>query len=334
MLIVHPHFHRRRSGTTQHVEGVVTALTAAGEDARGMGSLLRAGVPGIPWRELLRRLGGEPAVWHAHRNNEMIVGLLLRALYPRLKLVFTRHSSQPPSWPTRFLAGRADARVTLTRQVADAFGLRGAIVGHGVDPDRFPPPPDRAAAWRALGLPGARGVGVVGRLRPLKGQQDFASAVLPVLEERPDWTAVLVGQAKWPEWWWARRLARLRPSRLLLAGGQRDVAPWYRAFTVLVQPSYEEAFSMVPLEAMASGCCVIASALPYAREVIDHGRTGFLYEPGDVGALRGLLSELMAAPERAEQIGRAASEEVRARFSVEREAARLADTYREVLAAG
>ena len=104
MLIVHPHFHRRRSGTTQHVEGVVTALTAAGEDARGMGALLRAGVPGIPWRELLRRLRGEAAVWHAHRNNEMIVGLLLRALHPRLKLVFTRHSSQPPSWPTRFLA--------------------------------------------------------------------------------------------------------------------------------------------------------------------------------------------------------------------------------------
>jgi mannosyltransferase len=334
MLIVHPHFHRRRSGTTEHVEGVVTTLAAAGEDARGMGALLRAGVPGIPWRELLRRLRGEPAVWHAHRNNEMIAGLLLRALYPRLKLVFTRHSSLRPSWPTRVLAGRADARVALTRQVADAFGLRAAIVGHGVDVNRFSLPPDRAAAWQELGLPGTRGVGVVGRLRPLKGQQDFASAVLPVLQAQPDWTAVLVGQAKWPERRWARRLSQLRPSRLLLVGGHRDVAPWYRAFTVVVQPSHEEAFSMVPLEAMSSGCCVIASALPYAREVIEHGRTGFLYEPGDVGALRALLSELMAAPERAEQIGRAASEEVRARFSVEREAALLADEYRKLIAAG
>jgi mannosyltransferase len=201
------------------------------------------------------------------------------------------------------------------------------VVGHGVDLGRFSPPKDRAAAFQALGLPGRRGVGVIGRLRPAKGQADFARAVGPLLvgSKKEEWVAVLVGQAKWRDRRWARSL---ESAGMKLVGEHQDVTRWYQGMTVVVQPSLEEAFSLVPMEAMACGCCVVASALPYAREVVEDGRTGFLYPPGDVEALRAVLAELLARPERAEEVGRAAAEAARARLGVEGEAARLAKAYR------
>ena len=326
-LIVHPHLHRRRTGVTGHVEAVVGALDASGHEARALGSLLSDGVPRARWGALWARLGAGPAVWHAHRNAELLLGLVLRWARPGLKVAFTRHSSRPPSWPTRALARRADLRVALTEESAAAFGMGCAVVGHGVDLRRFQPPPDRPAAFRALGLGGEHGVGVVGRVRPAKGQEDFARAVGPLLERFPAWTAVLVGEAKRRERRWAKSLEPLAAGRLRRAGVRQDVAPWYQGLTVVVQPSREEAFSLVPLEAMASGCCVVASALPYARLVLEHGRTGFLYPPGDVEALRAVLAELLASPGRALSMGRAAAEEARARFGVEREARALAEAY-------
>ena len=154
----------------------------------------------------------------------------------------------------------------------------------------------------------------------------------PLLERWPGWTAVLVGEAKWRDLAWARSLEALAPGRLARVSMQSDVVPWYRGLTIAVQPSLREAFSLVTLESMASGCCVVASALVANVGVIEHGRTGFLYPPGDVEALRGILEELMASPGRAEEVGRAAAEEARARLGVEREAARLSDAYRALFA--
>ena len=88
---------------------------------------------------------------------------------------------------------------------------------------------------------------------------------------------------------------------------------------------------MVHIEALASGCCVVASRLPYLPEVIEHGRTGFLYEPGDARALRDILEMLMAEPERAHAVGRNAAEEARRRFGVEHEARKLTDLYQSLL---
>ena len=97
--------------------------------------------------------------------------------------------------------------------------------------------------------------------------------------------------------------------------------------TVCVHPSHGEAYSMALLEALACGCCVVASRLPNMMEVIEHGRTGFLFEPGDVEGLRALLRHLLAHPQEAERVGRQAAAEARRRFGVEHEASHLGAAY-------
>ncbi|QRN97252.1 glycosyltransferase family 4 protein [Archangium violaceum] len=329
-LVVHPHFHRRRTGVTAHTELIVPELARLME-TRALGRHLAADVPRIAWSELWRRIRREPVVWHAHRNNELLVGLLLRLLGREVRLVYTRHGGSVPGWFTRVITRYADQLVTLNAQSAGFMRRPSRTISHGVDLGRFVPPADRAEAWRKLGLGGRYGVGVVGRVRPMKGQGDFVDALRPLLGDFPEWKPVLVGLVKGGERAWAEKLRESTGGALVLAGEHRDVVPWYQGLSILVHPSYSEAFSMVLVEAMACGCCPVVTRLPHVPAVIEHGRTGFMYEPGDVATLRELLTQLMREPERVRQVGLNAAEEARARFGVTHEARALAGVYQAAL---
>jgi mannosyltransferase len=329
-LVVHPHFHGRRTGITRHVESVLPGIGRELE-ARALGRGLEPSVVRIGWQELWRRIRRQPVIWHAHRNNELALGLLLRWLGRRVRLVFTRHASGRPSWWTRRLLGWADRFVALTPAISEAVSLRSTVIGHGVNLAFFRPPADRDAAWKALGLGGRYGVGVLGRVRPEKGQADFVAAIAPLLQASPEWVAPVVGLVRPRHAQYARDLTGWGSDRVVLVDEQRDVVRWYQGLTIVVHPSRTEGFSLVALEAMACGACLVATSLPYARSVIEHGRTGFLYPPGDVAALRAMVEPLILEPSRARAVGEAAAEEARARFGVEGEVRELVDLYRSLL---
>jgi mannosyltransferase len=313
------HFHGRRTGVTRHVEDVARRLPA---EVTGWGPL--GDVRRLSWSALVDRARA-PLVVHAHRNLELLAALFLRWRRHSVRVVFTRHSAGRPSAWTRFLARRADARVVLTRVALRELGLRAEVVPHGVDVIRFAPPADRSEAWRALGLGGSHGLGAVGRIRPAKGQQDLAAAWAALGPRFPPWRAVLAGLVT-RQW---RRFAE-GLAGLAQLGEVEDAPALYRGLTILVQPSRQESFSLVLLEAMASGCCVVAAALPHYPELVEHGVTGFLYPAGDVGSLAELLEPLLAEPSRAEAMGKAAAEEVRARWTLDREVDALRGVYARV----
>ena len=76
-----------------------------------------------------------PLIWHARRNNEMIVGVLLRALGWPLKLVFTSAAQRHHTWITRWLIRRMDA-IIATIEISASFLKREAtVIMHGVDTD-------------------------------------------------------------------------------------------------------------------------------------------------------------------------------------------------------
>lgn len=329
-LVIHPHFHRRYTGVTRHVELVVPEL-AKGSETKAIGTALGEQIPHIRWGELLKRLRREPVIWHAHRNNELLVGFLLKLWGRQVKLVFTRHTSKAPSGFTRLIARGADGLVALTKEIEETIRLPSTVISHGIDLRRFRPPENRAEAWKKLGLGGRYGVGVIGRIRKEKGQGDFIEAIKPLMPQYPDWQAVLVGLAKGPDREWVDGLREGLGERLVLAGEQSVIEPWYQGLSILVHPSYFEGYSMVHMEAMASGCCVVASKLPYLDTLIEHGRTGFFFEPGDVKGMRELLDMLMREPERAEAVGRNAAEHARSHCGIEHEAKALGTLYRQLL---
>src|SRR6185312_4113858 len=95
-----------------------------------------------------------PLIWHARRNNEMIIGVLLRSLGWPLRLVFTSAAQRHHTWITRWLISRMDA-IIATNDISGSFLKRQAtVIPHGVDTDRYAPPTNRAGAFAEAGLPG------------------------------------------------------------------------------------------------------------------------------------------------------------------------------------
>jgi glycogen synthase len=107
----------------------------------------------------------------------------------------------------------------------------------------------------------------------------------------------------------------------------------YLRADVLIVPSRYEPFGMVVLEGMVFGLPIVAAAVDGPAEILDDGRTGLLYPPGNVEALAKTLVRVLDDCELRFQLGAAAQEEVRARWSWEHVLPSMLNVYEDALAA-
>jgi glycosyltransferase involved in cell wall biosynthesis len=105
------------------------------------------------------------------------------------------------------------------------------------------------------------------------------------------------------------------------------VAEWLRRMDVFVLPSRSEALSNALMEAMACGCAAVASRVGGNVELIEHGRTGLLYESGNVAELGAALESLAGNEVLRRQLGAAAAVRIAERFSIARSAERMGEIY-------
>ena len=306
--------------------------------AAWLGSHAPDGIARMGFFDLMQlRRRSVPLIWHARRNDEMIVGVLLRAFGWPLKLVFTSAAQRHHSWITRWLIRRMDA-VIATSDISASFLKREcAIVMHGVDTDAYAPPADRAAAFAESGLPGRYAIGCFGRVRAQKGSDVFVEAMCRLLPRYPDFTAVMVGAIVPEQQAFANELrkrieaAGLR-SRILITGelAIEEVQRWYQRLTIYAFTSRNEGFGLTLIEAMSAGSALVASRAGAAERVVEDGVTGGLTPPGDADALVAALEPLMRDPELASAMGERARALVLEKFSLDAEASAIADVYRRL----
>ena len=121
----------------------------------------------------------------------------------------------------------------------------------------------------------------------------------------------------------------------------RDIAEAYRRSRVAVLPSvyhssdggfhpWSELLGLTLLEAMACGTPVVASRVGGIPEIVTHGQTGYLVEPGDVEQLGQRIAELLEPSARWQSISACAVETVRARFTWRHVAERCLAAYDEL----
>ena len=210
---------------------------------------------------------------------------------------------------------------------------RTRVVYGGADVERFAPDPraDR------------NGVLFVGRLTPHKGVDRLITA----LPTGTPLTVVGTGghDRHPPERDYVRLLYRLSEGRTVhFAGSVSDdqLAHLYRRAAVVALPSVEttcygrripvpELLGLGLLEAMASGTPVVASRVGGVPEIVEHGRTGYLVDPGDTAGLRDHLLVLLGSPTLARRLGENARELVVERFTWDAVARRCVDCYDELL---
>jgi L-malate glycosyltransferase len=97
-------------------------------------------------------------------------------------------------------------------------------------------------------------------------------------------------------------------------------------------PSELESFGLAALEAMACQVVPISTNAGGVPEVIQHGKTGFLAEVGDVETMATYAIELLADQERLEDMGVSARASAQARFCATKIIPMYENYYREVLA--
>jgi len=107
-----------------------------------------------------------------------------------------------------------------------------------------------------------------------------------------------------------------------------EVARHMRQAAVLVLPSVcHEMFPMALVEAFANGLPVIASRLGALASLVEDGRTGLLFEPGDPRDLAERLTWALAHPREMEEMGRNARHRYKAAFTPSATDARLREIY-------
>ncbi len=338
LQLIVPNLHRRYSGVTATNRMVAPKLARLFR-AAWFGSDAPLGIARMGVADLVKlRRRRVPLIWHARRNNEMIAGVLLRALGWPLKLVFTSAAQRHHSWITRWLIRRMDAIIATSELSASYLKREATVIPHGVDTEIYAPPFDRAAAFAQSGLPGHYAIGCFGRVRAQKGSDVFVDAMCRLLPRYGDFTAVMVGAITADQTAFAddlkRRIAAAGlTSRIVITGelAIEEVQRWYQRLTIYAFTSRNEGFGLTLIEAMAAGAALVASRAGAAELVVEDGVTGVLTPPGDADALAAALEPLMRDCTAAAAMGARARQRVLENFSLDVEASRIAGVYRTLV---
>jgi glycosyltransferase involved in cell wall biosynthesis len=306
-------------------------------------------------------------LWHQMDLPSLVESLGLEVLhipsYRRMlgrrpcALVATIHDLAPFRLPTKYdllrtfygrvivrrLAHRQDQIVAVSRDTANDItrffrvpSSRVTVIHNGVDHARFTPTGRREAAAliaQRHDLHPPFFLYVARLEHPAKNHARLIAAFNRFKMECPSpWQLVLCG-ADWNGAATIRDIARRSPFAQdikfpgFVADG--DLATWYRAATVFVYPSLFEGFGLPPLEAMACGCPVLASANGAVGEVC--GDAAATCDPLDVDDLTRQLRRLAQDEALRTQLRTAGMARAR-EFNWERSAAATREVYSRAVA--
>ena len=236
------------------------------------------------------------------------------------------------SWSDRLASRFVSALCCVSRAVRDSALAAGArprkiFVLH--NPVEIP-----RQAVQAARPPG---VSFLGRLVPWKGVELFVEACGLLARRYPDVRFTVAGGDPSPG---EAFLAHLKTKasergldgRIEFTGTIRDIGELLERTSVLVHASTEpEPFGRTVIEGMAHGVAVVAARQAGPTEIIDHGQTGLLVEPGSVEAIVAAVQYLLDHPEKSLRLGRAARRVAMERFLPEAHAKKMMRIYKEVL---
>jgi len=221
----------------------------------------------------------------------------------------------------RCLQDRTDRLVANSRSVADFYSGIGfpseriSVIPNGVD---VPPTPatSREALLQELKLPqDAKLIMFVGRLAPQKRLRDliWAEQILRQSDPRAYLLICGAGPLRTELELFAQDTEVTRHVRFL--GHRADAGSLLHLADVFWLASEFEGMSNSLMEAMACGKPVVVSDIPPNRELVQHGRTGYIVNLGDSIGFSQYTERLIQDDELARQLGEAARNRMLSEFS-------------------
>ena len=237
--------------------------------------------------------------------------------------------------------------VSIREQIGDAAGIAGVSdfevprrlkdrfcnLSDGIDLDIFNP-------VKARSLESRKNVPIIiypARITRVKGQSDLIKAYAKLRSEGPQARIVFAGRADSPEYEEELR-GLVRKKGLMdevLCVGQlntEELRDWYGASSIMAFPTYhQEGLGRILIEAQAMKVPPVAYIIGGTPEGIQHGKTGFLVNKGDIQAFTERLRELLTDETKRNKMGEDGRRFVQANFSLEALADRHEKYYLKVL---
>ena len=282
-----------------------------------------------PYAALAARLASVPAVWH-------------------LREIWLTENEPSLKWAdqlVKFVLCRMVSRViTISRSVAAHLPCEGKkiVLHNGIDLSHFTlerlAADNRVAFCEAANFPfDAQIVGMVGRARPLKGQDIFLRMAGRIAASSPNCRFLVVGGDPFHvEDDYQASLKKLctqlnLDDRIHWTGHLSDVRPALESMDIFVSPGAPEGFGLVNVEAMAMSKPVVAYAHGALPDIVAQRDTGLLVPPGDEGGLANAVLELLQDPSTSQRMGMAGRQRVEAHFRIERTVNELEKIYEELV---
>lgn len=342
IMVIAPNFKKRLSGVTSTIIQLIPLQQKLGIKIATLGTGLPSNLPALSWFSVMglwkRPYPKSWRIWHARRNVEMIAGIIFRDLLRmKIKLIFTSAAQRHHQPFTKWLIRKMDRVIATSARSGSFLEVPYNVIMHGIDLERFHPPRDQGDYYNAAALPGKFAVGCFGRIRHQKGTDLFVDAMIELLPQFPEWTAIIAGRVTKEHHDFAEAMknkvnAAGLSHRILFIGEVADIRIWYRRISLYVAPSRNEGFGLTPLEAMASRTAVVASDAGAYRELIND-EFGSVVEAGDGDALTTAIKPYLANIEQTLIKGQLAEQFVSKNFPLEKEARAIGLIYSELSAA-
>jgi glycosyltransferase involved in cell wall biosynthesis len=228
------------------------------------------------------------------------------------------------------VAQLSDRVFTLTEPMREELVLRGVpaakvdLLPNSCDPSRFVPRQRDLALASKLGIPnGVTVIGYVGTFVDYEGLEDLALACANLKAQGQVFRLLLVGNEnasganRGPI---SEEILRIAHSEglaewLIMPGRvpHEEVEAYYSlidiaAFPRKPWPVCEMVSPMKPLEALATGKAVLVSSVRALTEIIADGKTGRVFEKGNIASMTDKLAQLIADPGLRGELGRTGRE--------------------------
>lgn len=241
-------------------------------------------------------------------------------------------------YPIEYVCARMTDRLLTITDEDEALAKRNfktkvcRIHGVGADAARFYPvgTQQKAQLRGVYGIsPKAQLILCVGELLPNKNQKTAIAAMSRVIRTCPDALLCIAGNGPEEQELRAQISALGLQAHVRLLGYTMQIDDWYRMADAVVSCSFREGLPMNVIEAMLCAKPVVASINRGHRELVAHGKTGYLVPADHADKYARVLTRLLTDPVFAQEMGRSAVQRAQA-YTAERVQAELSCIYRNL----
>lgn len=192
------------------------------------------------------------------------------------------------------------------------------IPGSGVNTNRYPLQPYPKGGDGKTGAPII--FNYIGRVLKDKRVDDYIAVAKHIKAKYPKTEFNILGFIEPSEMHYEAELEQLKKDNIVIyRGSLKDVRPFIARAHCTIHPStYGEGMSNVLLESASSGRFLITTNNPGCQEILEDGKTGYIYQGGNVDALAEAIERFLALPnETRQKMGKNGRERVKTQFSRE-----------------